>query len=147
MAKKIKVSRKDIIQFKISYDAEKLAKKLPDIIFDFVGDYSKNTAKGSISNIKNNKVKPSTSDKFKKVRKSLGFSATPTLLMTGKLVKSIKSKKLKRQANLTMKEYGWFHHTGAGSNKERPFIGIDKKWLDRIVKKFKKNLRKSFKGK
>ena len=47
-----KASRSDIIKFRISYDAEKLSKKLPDMISDFVNDYSQKTSEGSINKIK-----------------------------------------------------------------------------------------------
>ena len=142
-----KASRSDIIKFRISYDAEKLSKKLPDMISDFVNDYSQKTSEGSINKIKSNKVLPSTSDKFKKVRKSQGFPTTPTLLMTGKLVDSIKTVKFKNHAKLKMKKYGWYHHTGKGNNKERPFIEITKRELGKLFTRFKKDLKKNFKKK
>ena len=157
MAKEITVSRAGIIKFKISYDAEKLAKKLPDMIHSFVKDYAEATGEGAKKNIFLGNVKPDIEDDTKRIRRSRKKLGSPPLLASGALIKSIKVKQLKTKTHLKMKNYGWLHHKGFDTDsksmipnkkvKARPFIKPLKGEFTKIFNRFKKDLKKNFKKK
>ena len=132
------------MKIKINYSAGKLAKALKkDMIGKAVNSYALGTQKGSRNNIFQGKVKPDISEKTKDAREQRGLLRSPPLLATGTLFNSIKVKPLKTKANLTMKEYGYFHHVGEGKNRERPFIEAEEGTFNEILKQFKADLIKN----
>ena len=133
------------IKTKVTYDAGKLSKKMPKLIKKLIKDYAIASEKGSKHNIFSGNVKPDIKESTKKARRSRGLLGSPPLLATGQLFKSIKVKELKTTAHLRMKEYGYFHHTGEGRNKKRPFIDTTPKDFTKIFNQFQKDVAKNFK--
>ena len=145
------------IEAKVTYDAGRLAKEMPKMIKKLLIDYTTQTGRNVKSNIFEGKVKPSLSQTTKDIRRKRGQAGSPPLLASGKLFNSIKVKKGKNTASISMFLYGALHNKGynTASNSmiprkkvpKRQFITPKKGTFDKLVKDFGKDLSKHFKKK
>ncbi len=151
------------IKLNITYNAEKLVKKLPRIIDSLSGDmsesalkfYKKNTEKGL--DIYGKAFKPLEARTINMKRKKQGYykkaSKNKTLIATGNMLdnqmKGIFSTS-EVAHGIEVRGYGVHHYTGAGNNKKRQWFGASKYVLKNIIdnkklKKFRRQIGKAFK--
>ena len=143
------------IEAKITYDAKKLAKTMPQIIKNLLKKYTIQTGNNIKSNIFEGKVKPSLSKTTKEIRRKRGQLGSPPLFASGKLYNSIKVKELKEGAKISMNSYGALHNKGYNTAPnsmiprkkvpKREFITPKEGTLDRLIKNFGKEIAKNFK--
>ena len=141
------------IKTKTTYDAGKLAKMMPRIIKGLLKRY----AIESIDDIKGNidgRLKPPLGKTTLDIRKKRGVEGTKPLYATGKLYNSIKLKKGKNVAGISMWKYGALHHKGFNTDSKsmiprkhvpkRPWIEPKKGTIKKLVKDFGKDISKHF---
>ena len=143
------------VDVKITYDAAKLAKKMPKMIKEVMKSFGRELATQSKGHIKKGLTPPLT-ETTKNIRKKRGTGAQNNpLYNTGKLYNSIKLKETKYTSKVSMFMYGALHHKGftTASNSmiprkrvpKRPFLYTKKKTSKKIFKDFGKSMSKFFK--
>ena len=143
------------IDVKITYDAAKLAKKMPIMIKEVMKRFAREVATQSKGHIDKGLMPPLTKT-TKDIRKKRGTGArNKPLYNTGKLYNSIKLKETKDTAKVSMFLYGALHHKGYNTAPnsmiprkrvpKRPFIYAKKKTSIKIFKDFGKSMSKFFK--
>jgi hypothetical protein len=145
------------IDVKITYDAGRLAKKMPNMIKQLIKDYTIQTGNHIKSNIFTGEVSPDIRKTTKRIRRKRGQLGSPPLFASGKLYKSIKVKELKTGAKISMLLYGALHHKGYNTAPnsmiprkkvpKRPWITPKKGTLKRLTKGLGKNISQKFKKK
>ena len=111
----------------------------------------------AIDDIKDNIDKvltPPLSQTTLKIREKRGITETKPLYATGKLYNSIKLKKSKNVAGISMWKYGALHHKGFNTDSKsmiprkhvpkRPWIKPKKGTINKLVKDFGKDISKHF---
>ena len=151
------MSKYNEIEVKVTYDARNLSRKMPKMINGLVKRYTIKTGENVRSNIFEGKVKPNLSKTTKDIRRKRGQAGSPPLLASGKLFNSIKVKKGKNTASISMFSYGALHNRGYNTAPnsmiprkkvpKRQFITPKKGTFDKLVKDFGKDLTKHFKKK
>lgn len=141
------------LKINVTYDAGKLAKKMPEIISKFVENYTIRTAENAKDEIKDGKLKQ-LGEVTKKIRDIRGHTPHTPLVATGTLLNSIKVKKLKTMSKILMKNYGLLHNNGFKTapnsmipNSDvpaRPFLKPSKKFAGYIVRDFRNAIKKAF---
>jgi phage gpG-like protein len=139
------------VKVEITYNAGKLAKKLPDILQKYMKNFGEEVEKGSKKAIDDG-LKPLSDWTVNVGRKSKGIKGTKPLFATGNLYNSIKSTSDGQFGGLQIAKYGLDHHTGYKNPWEgfrdvpkRPFIGIEKDKKVKVFNLLKKDIRKAFK--
>ena len=125
-----------------TFSFNKLAKKMPNIINDYLSGYAKDTVKGTRNNI--DRGIGADGERLKLGKKSYR-AGEKALFNTGEMYNSLKSGK----GTLTIKEYGYGHNQGKfptvdGTNV-RNFIGTTEENKQRIDKKFIQDVNKALK--
>ena len=125
-----------------TFSFNKLAKKMPNIINDYLSGYAKDTVKGTRSNIDRG---IGADGKRLKLGKTSYRAGEQALFNTGEMYNSLKSGK----GTFTIKKYGYGHNQGnfptvSGTNV-RNFIGTTEENKQRIDKKFFQDVNKALK--
>ena len=142
------------IEVKVTYDAGNLLRTMPKMINALVKRYTIKTGENVRNNIFQGKVKPGLTQTTKDIRRKRGQAGSPPLLASGKLFNSIKVKKFKNTASISMFSYGALHNKGYNTAPnsmiprkkvpKRQFITPKKGTFDKLVKDFGKDLAKNF---
>ena len=143
------------IKTKITYDANKLAKKMPKMIAEVMKRFAREVATQSKGHIDKG-LKPALTETTREIRarRKTGAVNKP-LYNTGKLYHSIKLKETKNTAKISMLLYGALHNKGFTTASDsmiprkrvpkRPFIYAKKKTSKKIFKDFGKSMTRFFK--
>ena len=151
------------VKIKITYDAGKLVRKMPDIIDRLSGDmadrarifYKKNTEKGK--DIFGKDFEPLSPKTLYKRRKGLGTYKKPImhskpLIASRKMINNqMRVFSIDKMSQwLEVRGYGVYHYKGSGKNPVRKWFGMSKNVVKNIIdnkklKTFRKDIRRAFK--
>lgn len=128
------------LQIEVSYDAGRLAKRMPTLINDFLAQASAKVAKDAVGEIDGGKFAPLATSTIRR-RQQRGNTSTKPLVDTGALRGSIKQTK----NEVEMKRYGIYHQHPQPRVPARPFLlRALRKGLNEQFKNFITSIRKTF---